>query len=154
MSSPLRRFGTVAVLAATLLCTLAPAAGANPHRIQFARIQYDTPGADTPITNARLNGEYFVVKNLGTTTVNINGFTVSDAQSHVYTFPSTGLAAGTGIRVHTGRGTNTRTDRYWNRSTYVWNNPGDTATLRNAAGTELDVCGWTSTGPGYKICPT
>lgn len=154
MPRSFNRFAAVAVLAAVLLCILAPAAGANPHHIQFARIQYDSPGADTG-TNASLNGEYFVVKNLSTTTRNIHRYTVRDANSaHVYTFPSTSLAAGKGIRVHTGHGTNTRTDRYWNQDTYVWNNTGDTARLRNAGGTALDACGWHSDAPGYLICPT
>src|SRR5438552_4258159 len=103
-----RRFATVAVLTAILVGTLAPAAGANAHHIQFARIQYDSPGSDTG-TNASLNAEYFVVKNYGTTTRNINGYTVRDVAGHVYIFPSTNLNPGKGIRVHTGTGTNTRT---------------------------------------------
>jgi hypothetical protein len=39
------------------------------------------------------------------------------------------------VTVHTGSGTDTATDRYWGYGSPVWNNDGDTATLRTADGT-------------------
>jgi hypothetical protein len=32
---------------------------------------------------------------------------------------------------------------YWGSGNYIWNNTGDTATLRNASGKTLDTCSWT-----------
>jgi hypothetical protein len=42
------------VAASSLIALPANAAGA----IQFRKIQYDTPGADKPVTNTKLNAEY------------------------------------------------------------------------------------------------
>jgi hypothetical protein len=124
------------------------------HVMQFGRIQYDSPGTDTG-TNTSLNGEYVTVKNYGTTTKNLKGWTIRDAQSHIYTFSTIfNLAPNAAVNVHTGKGTNTGTDRYWGSTGYIWNNAGDTATLKNASGTTTDTCAWSSVGAGYKICPT
>lgn len=61
------------------------------------------------------------------------------------------LKPGTSVTLHTGKGTNTATNLYWGRSSYVWNNTGDTATLKNAAGTTEDTCNWGSSG-SYTNC--
>ncbi|MFE9691992.1 hypothetical protein [Micromonospora sp. NPDC005806] len=34
---------------------------------------------------------------------------------------------------------------------YIWNNTGDTAYLRNSAGTSIDTCSWGSSG-SYTYC--
>lgn len=119
--------------------------------LQFGKIQYDSPGTDTR-SNASLNAEYVVIKNIGSTNRSLTGFTVRDAQSHVYKFGTFTLKAGKTVRLHTGKGTNTATDRYWGSSNYIWNNGGDKATLKNRAGTTLDTCSWASRGAGYKYC--
>lgn len=154
MSRRVQRFVVFAIIVVLVLGLLASLADATSPAIQFGRIQYDSPGSDTG-SNASLNGEYFVVKNYGTTARPLHSFTVRDAQNHVYTFPSTfSLGAGKAVKVHTGHGTNTVSDRYWNLSGYVWNNTGDAARLRTGGGFQLDACGWTADGPGFRICPT
>jgi hypothetical protein len=55
------------------------------------------------------------------------------------------------VRIHTGKGTNTSTDRYWGRSWYVWNNTGDKAYLRNPDFVLRDSCEW-GDGIGYIWC--
>jgi hypothetical protein len=126
----------------------ADAAGA----IQFRKFYYDTPGSDAR-TNTALNGEWFDLKNVSTTSRNLYGFTVRDNSSHVYRFGSTFyLRPGYTVRIHTGKGTNTSTNRYWGQSWYIWNNTGDKATLKNREGTVLDTCSWSSRGVGYKSC--
>ena len=119
--------------------------------IQFGRIQYNSPGTDRA-TNASVNGEYVVVKNLGRTARSLTGWTVRDAQNHVYKFGAFTLGAGKSVVLRTGKGTNTSTTRYWGSGYHVWNNSGDKAYLRTAAGANMDYCAWTSTGAGYKIC--
>ncbi|MDP3714589.1 MAG: hypothetical protein Q8R60_19150 [Mycobacteriales bacterium] len=42
--------------------------------------------------------------------------------------------------------------RYWGSGAYVWNNDGDAATLRNAAGSTLDTCSRRGGSPGYTAC--
>lgn len=44
------------------------------------------------------------------------------------------------------RRTNTSTHRYWGASGPIWNNGGDTAYLRNAAGTLMDSCTYSGGG--------
>jgi hypothetical protein len=39
------------------------------------------------------------------------------------------LAAGESITLHTGAGTDTQTDLYWDRGGAVWNNGGDMVTV-------------------------
>ena len=120
--------------------------------MQFARIQYDSPGTDNR-SNASLNAEYVQLKNTGHSTVNLKNWTVRDSQNHVYKFTTTfSLAAGRTVTLHTGHGTNTATNRYWNSSNYIWNNSGDRATLKTPSGATADSCSWSSDGAGYKNC--
>jgi hypothetical protein len=119
--------------------------------LQFAKIQYDSPGTDTR-TNASLVAEYVTIKNVGASARSLTGFTVRDAQNHVYKFGTFTLKGGKSVRLHTGSGTNNSTDRYIGSRAYIWNNGGDKATLKNRAGTTLDTCSWSSRGSGYKYC--
>jgi hypothetical protein len=138
----------VAVTSAMVVATQADAAGA----VQFRRIQYDSPGSDTG-SNARLNGEYFQLKNVSTRTVNLYRWTVRDAAGHIYRFASTfHLRPGYTVTVRTGRGTNTSTTRYWGLRWYVWNNASDKAYLRTPSGALMDYCAWTRLGAGYTYC--
>ena len=44
------------------------------------------------------------------------------------------------------------THQYYGRTWYVWNNTGDSAYLRNAAGTLVHSCTWSALGVGAKSC--
>ena len=94
-----------------------------------------------------------VLRNGSSKAVQLKGATVRDPQNHVYTFAAMSLGANKTVRLHTGKGTNTAADVYWGQSNYVWNNTGDTATLRTAARTLIDTCKWTTTGTGKIACP-
>ena len=72
------------VAPSSLMVLPANASGA----IQFRKIQYDTPGADKPVTNTKLNAEYVTIKNTGTTARTLTGWTVRDPAHHGYTFPA------------------------------------------------------------------
>ena len=134
------------VVAASLIALPANAAGA----IQFRKIQYDPSGSDTR-ANSQLIREYVTIKNTGTTTRTLTGWTVRDRANHVYTFPSFKLGAGKSVKLHTGKGTDTSTDLYWDRGWYVSNNTGDKAILRSSSGTLKDTCTW-GDGSGIKYC--
>jgi hypothetical protein len=134
------------VVASSFIALPANAAGA----IQFRKIQYDPPGSDTR-TNSQLNAEYVTIKNTGTTTRTLTGWTVRDPQNHVYTFSSFKLGPGQSVRLHTGNGTDTAHHLYWGRGWYVWNNTGDKAILRSSGGTLKDTCTW-GDGSGIKYC--
>ncbi|MDQ1700605.1 MAG: hypothetical protein QOG34_2468 [Frankiaceae bacterium] len=145
-----RRFAVVLLALAAWTALGMPDANASS-TIQLGRIQYNAPGTDTT-ANTSVNGEYVVVKNLGTRSVSLTGWTLRDAQNHIYKFGTFSLGAGKAVVVHTGKGTNSSTLRYWGLGWHVWNNTGDTAYLRNAAGVLADKCAWTSNGSGYKYC--
>jgi len=81
-----------------------------------------------------LNGEWVEISNQGESDENLAGWKLEDRQNHTYTFPDFILKAGAAARIHTGIGRDTSEDLYWNRNTAIWNNDGDTATLKDASG--------------------
>ena len=103
---------------------------ASPSGLALTSIHADAAGND----NENLNDEYLVFANDGDTPLNISGWTVTDAAGHSYTFRTVTLESGAEVTLHTGTGTDTQTDRYWGESGAIWNNGGDTVTVRNADG--------------------
>jgi Lamin Tail Domain len=119
------------------------AAGPVASGVEFTRIQYKATS---------LNGESVRVTNTSKASVDLKGWTVRDAGNHVYTFTSSvRLGPGAGVSLHTGKGANTTVNRYWGRTGYVWDDRGDTATLRNSAGRTVDTCKW-GAGSGVTGC--
>jgi hypothetical protein len=137
--------------AALMIPFAASAQAATAGQIQFRLVQYNTPGPDLPVTNAKLNKEFVTLKNTGTTSRNLTGWTVEDLAGHVYTFGRFTLKAGAKVVIHTGSGTNNSTNRYWDHGYYVWNNTGDKAKLHTAAGRWKDSCSW-GNGSGSLYC--
>ena len=81
-----------------------------------------------------LNEEWIEVTNNGTIDENLTGWTILDQQNHTYAFPDFSLKAGATVKIHSGAGSNSDEDLYWNRSTSIWNNDGDLATLIDTSG--------------------
>ncbi len=81
--------------------------------------------------------ESVLIANIGGAALDMAGYTLSDLAGTTYTFPAFMLEAGAEVRVWVKVGTDDAANLYWNRSQAVWNNSGDTATLRDAAGTEV-----------------
>jgi hypothetical protein len=148
-----RIYGTVMALAlaGAALVAGAPPATAAASGLQLGKVYYDPPGSDTT-ANSQLDAEWIVVKNVTSTTKCLTGWTVRDAANHVYTFGSFCLGAYRPVYLHTGKGTNTSGNRYWNQGWYIWNNTGDTAYLRNGSGTLMDSCHYAGGAPGYFAC--
>ena len=119
--------------------------------VKIYRIYYDSPGSDLG-SNSSLNGEWIQLKNICSTGKNLNGYKLVDASSHWYYFTTSyTLGAGKYVKIHTGSGTNTSTDRYQNRGWYVWNNTSDTAKLYNSSGTLIRTCSYSGSNI-YKYC--
>ena len=74
----------------------------------------------------------------------MTGWTLLDdaATPHTYTFGAFTLAIGASVMVHTGVGVDTAADVYWNRGSSVWNDGGDTATLKDTGGVIMDSETW------------
>ena len=142
-------FAAVAVAALTLLpSTPAFAAG---HRIQINEIYYDSPGTDTG-SNSSLNAEWVRLYNTSSSKISLTNWTLRDAAGHVFKFAAYTLGAHSYVKIHTWHGTRTQADRYWNQSWYIWNNTGDTATLRDGGGGAVDSCHYTGTSAGHVFC--
>lgn len=131
----------VAVVAAIAAGITAPAPALAGAALRFHSTQYDSPGKDTR-TNASLNAEWIVLVNTGSASVNLSRWAIID-KSATYTIGNVTVPGNGGkIWLHTGKGTDTRTHLYWGRGNYVWNNTGDTATLRTPSGEVQDTCTW------------
>lgn len=100
--------------------------------LSITEIHADTSGND----NNNLNDEYVTFENTGAETLDFSGWTVSDEAGHTYTFPDgTSLAPGATVTLHSGSGSDTTSDRYWGASSAIWNNGGDTVTVKDDTGT-------------------
>jgi hypothetical protein len=101
--------------------------------VAIVAIDYDPPGHDVA-------GEHVVLQNRSTRPVDLTGWTLRDVapvRPHVFTFPSYSLPPGAHMRVWTKSGRVDPANLFWKRRAAVWNNPGDTAILRDAEGTEV-----------------
>jgi hypothetical protein len=136
-----------ALLTGTLLSTPAQAAGG----VRIHQVWYDSPGKDTR-SNSSLNAEWVQIRNTGGTAVSLTGWVLKDASDHRYVFRSVSIGAGKYMKIHTGRGTDTATDKYQGRRAYVWNNDRDTATLTRSNGAKVSSCSWTKPGAGHTYC--
>ncbi|MDS0259868.1 lamin tail domain-containing protein [Haloarcula sp. S1CR25-12] len=105
-------------------------ATASPSGLALTAIHEDAAGND----NENLNDEYLVFANRGDDTLVLTGWTVTDAAGRSYTFGSYALAAGDSVTLYSGSGTDTAGARYWGSGRAVWNNDGDTVTVRTDAG--------------------
>jgi hypothetical protein len=140
----------IGVVLATGIASSAQAAGSKIH---ILKVKFDSDGSDAPITNAKLNDEYVVLKNTDTVTRHLQDWTLVDASRHKYTFGDITIKAGATLKIRTGSGTDTSKTKYQNRGYYIWNNTSDTAKLRNSSGTGGDTCSWKTSDPGStKTC--
>ncbi|MFE9404717.1 lamin tail domain-containing protein [Streptomyces sp. NPDC006530] len=126
--------GLAAAGLATAAAAVPATAAAKPlvfrSPVTFGAIQYDSPGRDDR-SQRSLNAEWVTVTNTSRSAVDLKGWTLSDRSHHTYTFHNLRLAGHQSVRVHTGIGRDTGRDVYRDRRDYVWNNNGDTATLRD-----------------------
>lgn len=138
--------GAVA-LTGTLLSSPAEAAGG----VIIYRVYFDSPGKDTR-TNVSLNGEWVQLKNTSSKAISLKGWVLKDPQNHKYTFLNIKIGAKKTVKVHTGAGKDTATDKFQNRRAYVWNNTSDTATLLKSNGSKADACSWSTRDGSDKYC--
>lgn len=78
-------------------------------------------------------GQWVEIANVGTGSMNITGWTLTNMENQTFSFPADfTLNAGSIVKVHTGKGDNTAADLF--NSTLVWNKKDDTATLKDTTG--------------------
>ncbi len=105
-----------------------------------------------------------MVKNTGERRTSLDGWKLHDkGRGHAYRFSNITLRPGEYVRVHTGRGDDgavtgcnghcfTYYDFYWDLDSYVWNNDGDAATLKNRAGDVVDRCRYGASASSPRRC--
>ncbi|WP_212988666.1 lamin tail domain-containing protein [Actinoplanes auranticolor] len=156
------RITVAAAAGAAVLGTVAvalPADAATPN-LQFHLIQFDSPSNPDTNANSSVNGEFVRIYNNSTFSARLDRFTIKDAAGYTFTFPAHVIGAKKTVYVHTGKGTNGRKPDgtrdsarlYQQRGWHIWNNTGDTATLRSSSGRVYDTCRWTSRGTGKTTC--
>jgi Lamin Tail Domain len=117
-------------------------------RVIIEHINHNPSGKDTP---DKLNEEFVVLQNDGPEKVSLAGWSITDetatgARKHVYKFPQeVSLSPREKAYVYTGQGKDlfekgdpSRWKLHWGRHSFVWNNEGDTATLFDDEGTQVD----------------
>ncbi len=94
-------------------------------------VHADAEGND----NDNPNGEWIVLENTGDSELDLTGWTLGDEASHTYSFPD-GFTLGPGetVTLYTGSGTDSANELYWGSDSAIWNNGGDTVTVRDATG--------------------
>ncbi|MFB6295318.1 MAG: lamin tail domain-containing protein, partial [Halobacteriales archaeon] len=97
-------------------------------------IHEDAEGPD----GENLNDEYIVLTNTGEESLDLSGYTITDAADHSYTIPEgVTLQPDAELTLHTSSGTDTETDLYWGSGSPLWNNGGDRITIRGPDGTVI-----------------
>lgn len=99
----------------------------------ITHIEYDAPGDDS----LNLNGEWVEIRNDGSSTMALDGWTLKDnSASHRFRFPNGFTLAGGGlVRVYSGCGSASSSALYWCvTGSAIWNNTGDTASLLDPSG--------------------
>src|SRR6266566_3756164 len=143
-----RNLLTAAMIIGLCSIAVAPAVAAPAHhgaargRVFIHEIFYNSPGADHG-SNSSLNAEWVDLHNSSGHPIALTHWTLRDKAGHVYKFRGTfRLRAHKDVKIHTGSGRDTRTDRYWNHGWYIWNNDGDTAVLKSASGSVKSRCSY------------
>jgi hypothetical protein len=95
------------------------------------------------ITSISYSTEWVEIANSGEEPVDMTGWTLKDASSNVYTFPSGfTLNPSATVRVYSGSAYNTcsnsQTSLCWKASS-IWNDGGDTATLKDSSGNTVST---------------
>lgn len=88
----------------------------------------------------QVDQETVVINNLGDRLADMEGWTLSDTDGNIYTFPNFRLWVGGSVMVHTriGQDGNPPADLFWGKLEAVWS-PGDVATLKDAAGATIST---------------
>ncbi|MFB6155676.1 MAG: lamin tail domain-containing protein [Haloferacaceae archaeon] len=117
---------------ADAVTTQTPVATDGGTGLTLVTVRADAPGND----NENPNGEYLVFRNDGDRPLSLGGWTVSDRAGHEYAFPQhASLDPGASLTLYSGTGTDGPGELYWGGTGAVWNNGGDTVTVRDANGT-------------------
>jgi hypothetical protein len=119
--------------------------------MRFAKVQFDPPG-DDDLSNASLNKEWVQIHNFGLKPWTLTGWSIRDVTGFKFKFPEGfTVEPGATVTIHTGSGKNRPLHLYWGQGSYIWNNTGDKAILKNANKVVVDTCAYDGDGSSV-IC--
>lgn len=104
--------------------------------LKIVNINYESKNEND---NENPNVEWVEIKNTGSTSINLKGFSLEDRANHKFVFPNFILAPGKIVKVYSGEGTPNSSSLYWGSNTAIWNNTGDTAYLYDSNGRQIDT---------------
>jgi hypothetical protein len=148
-----RAIAAIVLMLGTITMLGSTAAQAATSPVVIHEIFYNSPGPDRG-SNASLNAEWVQLHNNSGHSVTLTHWTLRDRAGHVYTFGTYTLRAHGSVKIHTGKGSNIPSNRYWGHSWYIWNNNGDGATLKNASAAVVSRCSYSDPSEvrAFKIC--
>jgi hypothetical protein len=139
--------GAALVAPTTLWAAANRADSAALPAMRLSKIQFDPPG-DDDLSNASLNKEWVQIHNFGVKPWDLTGWSVRDITGFKYKFPAGfTVQPGATVTLHTGSGKDRALNLYWGQGSYIWNNTGDKATLKNARKLVVDTCAYDTEGP-------
>lgn len=112
------------------LADVGPTRTLTVYNARITSIRYNPPGPDSE----NLNGEYAVVKNTGSTAINLNGWKLDAGSGKVRTLPTYILGAGSTVKLHTGRGSQSSGHIYLRFGAPIWRDTYDTGRLIDGNG--------------------
>jgi hypothetical protein len=136
-----------AAAASVLAAGVVLAGGVSPATaaVKITSAHYDA--GSSLLTNSNINREYLTIKNTGHRVVRLGGWKIVDLRKTTtgpnrnYQFKAHfRLRPGHTVRLHSGKGRDTRRDLYWGLSRMRWNNAGDSAYLDNRKGKTVSTC--------------
>lgn len=110
----------------------------SPHKLSISKVQYDAPGDD----GTNINGEWLRLKNLGSRSIQLQGFFLHDESHQRFVFPKKDLAPGEEISLFSGKGSHEVDSFFWGSDKPIWNNDGDTVFLFDPEGKLVDSWFW------------
>ena len=123
-AEPAQPPATAAVAAPTPLPTLTPS---GPSLVEIGQV----------LGSGNLATEVVIIRNRGGTAT-LEGWTLSDAEGNVFTFPAMTLFTDAQVHLHSTAGSPTPSDLYWGRTASAWIG-GTLITLRDSAGSVVDT---------------
>lgn len=103
--------------------------------VEIVEIRHDPPGPDDDV----LEEEWIEIENLGPEPVDLDGWILRDESArNRFRMPGPELAPGDRVRVRSGCGTDSATNRHWCSERSIWSNGGDTVILQDPNGNVVD----------------
>lgn len=97
--------------------------------------------------------EYVEIKNFDTRAIRLQGWKLhDDGPNHTYTFPNYLIQPGQTCRVYTNESHAEWCNLNWGNGSAIWNNDGDTATLKDGNGKVISGCSYEGSGT-TATCP-